>query len=61
MPQLTKLIRIRDYPRDDFIIQGILNLDSFRPGDRVSGKLAVSNPDGSAFVVPPTFSYSINF
>lgn len=56
-----KLIRIRDYPRDQLVVKALLSLESYRPGDTVSGQLSVSQPDGEAFTKAPTYSYSINF
>jgi len=57
----VKLIRIRDYPRDAINVQVDLPVESYRPGDTVSGKIKVDLPDGSAFESAPTFSLSANF
>jgi uncharacterized protein YfaS (alpha-2-macroglobulin family) len=57
----VKLIRIRDYPRDAINVQVDLPVESYRPGDTVSGKIKVDLPDGSAFETAPTFSLTANF
>jgi len=44
-----KLIRIRDYPRDLINIKVDLPLETYRPGDTVSGTIKAELPDGSAF------------
>jgi uncharacterized protein YfaS (alpha-2-macroglobulin family) len=56
-----KLIRIRDYPRDLINVKVTLPLESYRPGDTVTGNIKVELPDGSAFESEPTFSLSVDF
>jgi hypothetical protein len=38
-----------------------LPLESYRPGDTVSGKIKAELPDGSPFDNAPSFSLSVNF
>lgn len=57
----VKLIRIRDYPRDAINIQVDLPLESYRPGDTVSGKIKLDLPDGSPFESVPTYSFRASF
>ncbi len=57
----VKLIRIRDYPRDAINIQVDLPVESYRPGDTVSGKIKLELPDGSAFESVPTYSFTASF
>jgi len=57
----VKLIRIRDYPRDLINIKVDLPLESYRPGDKVTGKIKVELPDGSPFESAPSFQFSVNF
>ena len=56
-----KLIRIRDYPRDQINIEVDLPLETYRPGDTVNGKIKVNLPDGSPFESAPIFSLNANF
>lgn len=56
-----KLIRIRDYPRDLINIKVDLPLESYRPGDTVTGKIKAELPDGSPFDTEPSFVLSANF
>lgn len=57
----TKLIRVRDYPRDLINVKVDLPLESYRPGDTVTGKVKAELPDGSPFEVTPTFDLSASF
>lgn len=57
----TKLVRIRDYPRDAINVKVDLPLESYRPGDTVLGSIKVELPDGSAFETEPSFEMSANF
>ena len=59
-PALRK-IRIRDYPRSQLEVTVTLPLESYRPGDTVSGSVQVNTIDGSAFDNPPTFDLSVSF
>ncbi len=56
-----KLIRIRDYPRDQINIEVDLPLETYRPGDTVNGKIKVNLPDGSPFESAPIFSLNAKF
>jgi hypothetical protein len=56
-----KLVRIRSYPRDQLQVKTVLPLESYRPGDTVSGTIKVDTNDGSPFEVNPTFDYSVSF
>jgi len=57
----VKLVRIRDYPRDQINIKVNLPLESYRPGDTVTGTIKAEMPDGSPFESTPTFDISSNF
>ena len=41
MAPVTKVIRIRDYPRDLLLVKTDLPYESYRPGDTVTGKIKV--------------------
>ena len=56
-----KLIRIRDYPRDLINVKVDLPLETYRPGDTVSGTIKAELPDGSAFKSEPAFRFTIDF
>ena len=45
----VKLIRVRDYPRDMINVKVDLPLESYRPGDTVTGTIKAELPDGSPF------------
>ena len=55
------MIRVRDYPRDLINVKVDLPLESYRPGDAVSGKIKAELPDGSPFEVAPSFTLSATF
>ncbi len=57
----TKLVRIRDYPRDSINVKVDLPLESYRPGDTVTGSIKAELPDGSLFESEPSFEMSANF
>lgn len=57
----TKLIRVRDYPRDLINVRVDLPLESYRPGDTVTGKVKAELPDGSPFEAAPIFDISASF
>lgn len=57
----TKLIRVRDYPRDLINVKVDLPLESYRPGDTVTGKVKAELPDGSPFEDTPLFDLSASF
>ena len=61
MSPAFKLLRIRDYPRDQINIEVDLPLETYRPGDTVNGKIKVNLPDGSPFESAPRFSLTANF
>ena len=61
MSPAKKLVRIRDYSRDMLVVSGVLNQESYAPGDTVTGKLTVRQVDGEAFKTAPTYSFSVNF
>jgi uncharacterized protein YfaS (alpha-2-macroglobulin family) len=61
MAPAKKLIRIRDYPRDSLVVKAVLNQESYRPGDTVTGQLTVSQPDGEPFDISPAYTYSVTF
>lgn len=56
-------MRIREYPRSQLFVTLQLNLDSYRPGDTIFGKIDVKNSDGAPFQpdVPLTYSYNVDF
>jgi uncharacterized protein YfaS (alpha-2-macroglobulin family) len=45
----TKIIRIRDYPRDLILVKTDLTFESYRPGDTVSGIIKAELKDGRPF------------
>jgi hypothetical protein len=57
----SKLLRVRDYPRDLINVKVDLPLESYRPGDTVYGSIKVDLPDGSAFESEPTFRLNVDF
>ena len=57
----TKVIRVRDYPRDLINVKVDLPLEAYRPGDTVTGKVKAELPDGSPFEVAPLFDISASF
>ncbi len=49
IPETVKLIRIRDYPRDQLLVKTDLTFESYRPGDTVTGTIKVEQPNGEGF------------
>lgn len=41
MPDAVKFVRIRDYPRDQLLVKTDLPLETYRPGDTVTGQIKV--------------------
>ncbi|CDW84292.1 a-macroglobulin complement component [Stylonychia lemnae] len=63
IPKITKMFRVRDYPRDQLVITSMTSLDSYQPGQTIDGKINVEQANGEGFQTSslPTYEYSLNF
>jgi len=58
---MRKKVRVRDYDRQQLVINTKLNKDSYYPGESVTADLTVQRADGAPLEAGSSFSYQVNF
>eukprot|EP00347_Sterkiella_histriomuscorum_P007254 403349667 len=63
IPESIRVVRIRQYERQELNIQVQFNASVYKPGDFVNGTVLIQPADGSGFLngQVPSFSVSVNF
>lgn len=61
VPCANKIVRVRDYDRQNLVITTEWDRDTYFPGDLVTGTVVVQPSDGNAFSKSPTVDYNIDF
>jgi uncharacterized protein YfaS (alpha-2-macroglobulin family) len=61
VPCTSKITRVRDYDRQQLVIQTEWDRDTYFPEDMVSGTIYVKAADGYPFTKAPSIEYSIGF
>jgi len=57
----TRLVRVRDYDRQQLVVQTEWDRDSYFPEETVFGTITVTPSDGYKFETAPTIDYSLDF
>lgn len=60
-PCSNKIVRVRDYDRQQLVVQTEFDRDTYYPGETVTGTIIVTPADGNPFRSPPTINYDIYF
>lgn len=61
VPCVNKIVRVRDYDRQQLVIQTEWDRDTYFPEETVTGTIKVTPADGYAFKSAPSIDYSIGF
>jgi len=61
VPCVNSIIRVRDYDRQQLVIQTEWDRETYFPMETVTGTIKVTPADGNAFTTAPSIDYSIDF
>lgn len=61
IPCVNKIVRVRDYDRQQLVVTTEWDRDSYFPEETVTGTISVAPSDGYAFKEAPSIDYSIEF
>ncbi|CDW88298.1 a-macroglobulin complement component [Stylonychia lemnae] len=63
VPESIRVVRIREYQRQQLNVQVQFDAQAYKPGDDVNGTIRIATQDGSTFPngVTPSYTISVNF